>query len=77
VVYLAVEQFHDEHDIFLFREADDSFQPPSSWTDVKSGKPKGIIAEILAAQPSLPGSNDMTVVTVRDDGRCVSPGERR
>lgn len=43
----------------------DAFEPPCSWRNVRTGSPKGILAEILAAEPAPPGSNDLTVVTVR------------
>lgn len=46
-------------------EGDDRFLPPCAWQDVRTSRPKGIIAEILAAEPAPPGSNDATVVTVR------------
>ena len=43
----------------------DVFEPPCSWKNVRAGTPKGVIAEILATEPSPPGSNDISVVTVR------------
>jgi hypothetical protein len=47
-------------------EKGDSFRAPASWEKVTiSGKPKGIIAHLLASESMLAGSNDVTVVTVR------------
>ncbi len=37
-----------------------------------SGSPKGIILSLIAAKPSLPGSNDLTVVTVDAGDRTFS-----
>ncbi|HOW70358.1 MAG TPA: hypothetical protein PKY77_07130 [Phycisphaerae bacterium] len=44
---------------------DDAFEAPGSWKNLRTGSPKGIIANILATEPAPPGSNDITVVTVR------------
>ena len=52
-------------------ERRDRFEPPFSWKHVATGRPKGIVAEILASSPWPPGSNDITVVTVR--GAAATP----
>ena len=49
----------------------DRFEPPFSWQHVQTARPKGVVAEVLAATPSPPGSNDITVVTVR--GTAATP----
>jgi len=39
---------------------------------VTGGAPKGLILGLLAAEPSLPGSSDVTIVTLRAGGRTFS-----
>lgn len=46
-------------------ESGDTFQPPFAWKQVRSTRSKGVVAQLLASVPSPPGSNDITVVTVR------------
>ena len=46
-------------------EDKDRFVPPWAWQNVRTTRPKGIVAEVLASEPAPPGSNDITVVTVR------------
>ena len=46
-------------------DAQDKELSGSSWMMELSGKPKGITAELRVAKPRLPGSNDLTIVTVR------------
>lgn len=43
----------------------DVFDPPSSWSNVNSVSPKGVLIDLLSARPSPPGSNDATLVTIR------------
>ena len=54
---------------------DDRFDPAGTWSQVKADRPKGVLAELMAAVPSPPGSNDITVVTVHAEasvaGRSV------
>ncbi len=50
-------------------DGEDEFEPPGRWKQVHARGPKGVIAEILSAQPSPPGSNDITVVTIRGEAR--------
>jgi hypothetical protein len=52
-------------------EKQDRFEPPFSWQHVATTHPKGVVAEVLASAPSPPGSNDITVVTVR--GTAATP----
>ena len=50
-------------------ESGDNFKEPNEWNNLKAGKSKGIIAEILSCNPSPAGSNDITVVTVRAESQ--------
>jgi len=43
----------------------DKILPPNRWQLKLDGRPKGVIAHLRAAAPSLSGSNDETIVTVR------------
>ncbi|MCE5250533.1 hypothetical protein LLG96_09985 [bacterium] len=43
----------------------DTVDRPSGWKLRPEGKPKGIRADIITASPDLPGSNDLTIMTVR------------
>ena len=43
----------------------DELSSDNSWKILAGGTPKGIVAELQAAKPRLPGSNDLTIVTVR------------
>ena len=43
----------------------DAMAPDNSWRITAGEEPKGIVAELKAAKPRLPGSNDLTIVTVR------------
>lgn len=46
-------------------DSKDSMPARNSWKIQIGKKPKGVVAEIKAAKPQLPGSNDLTIVTVR------------
>jgi len=46
-------------------DARDEMAADNSWKMRTGEKAKGIIAELRAAKPRLPGSNDLTIVTVR------------
>jgi hypothetical protein len=52
--------------------SEDEKQGPESWQIHLGTKPKGIIANILSADETLPGSNDETVVTLRSSGSTFS-----
>jgi hypothetical protein len=43
----------------------DEMAAHNSWKMQIGEKPKGIVAQLRAAKPRLPGSNDLTIVTVR------------
>ncbi len=43
----------------------DELAADDSWKFMADGRPKGVVAELQAAKPRLPGSNDLTIVTVR------------
>jgi len=43
----------------------DEMKADRSWTMQAGEKPKGVVADLKAAKPRLPGSNDLTIVTVR------------
>ena len=60
-------------------QKDESFALPAKWSNVRfgDGQTRGIIARILAAEPSPPGSNDITVVTVRASARIGGKQEPR
>jgi len=45
----------------------DELTTRDAWKMQISEKPKGITAQLRAAQPRLPGSNDLTIVTVRSN----------
>lgn len=45
--------------------AGDSFESPRKWTFLSSGALKGLLLDLIAAAPSLPGSLDSTLLTVR------------
>ena len=43
----------------------DQMKADQSWTIQAGEKPKGVIVDLKVAKPRLPGSNDLTIVTVR------------
>ena len=43
----------------------DSFQGPGEWSFTQRGRPKGLILDLVAAEPKLTGSLDSTIVSVR------------
>jgi len=45
--------------------AGDSFESPRKWAFLSSSAPKGLLLDLIAAAPSLPGSLDSTLLTVR------------
>ena len=50
----------------------DMMDTSRSWSIKGGDKPKGIIVELKAAKPKLPGSNDLTIVTVRSSDGTFS-----
>ncbi len=50
-------------------ESGESFASPGTWKNVVCDKPKGLTVDLLSAKPSPPGSNDITVVTVRAEAK--------
>ena len=54
-------------------DSGDRFQSPAKWTLVSSEAGKGLLLDLIAAAPTLPGSLDCTLVTVR----ATAGGESR
>ncbi len=50
----------------------DKMLPDNSWKILPGDKSKGIKIELTTAKPELPGSNDLTIVTVRSAGWTFS-----
>jgi hypothetical protein len=50
----------------------DKLLTKNSWKISSNNKPKGIIADLRVAVPTLTGSNDLTIVTVRSDNGTFS-----
>jgi hypothetical protein len=46
-------------------ESNDKLTSKEAWKFQMKKRPKGILADLITALPSLPGSNDLTIVTVR------------
>jgi len=46
-------------------EAGDQLKTKNNWSFHMNKRPKGILSNLITAVPSLPGSNDLTIVTVR------------
>ena len=46
-------------------ESDDTFKSPRRWRLRTGSRPKGLTLEVAVAEPSPPGSQDVTVVTVK------------
>ncbi len=54
-------------------DSKDRFESPAKWALMSSGAAKGLVLELIAAAPTLPGSLDCTLVTVR----ATANGENR
>jgi len=50
----------------------DQMAAPNSWKIQLGEEPKGIVAALRAAKPRLPGSNDLTIATVRSSEGAFS-----
>ena len=53
-------------------EAGDKLNLKNNWSFRMNKRPKGILANLITAVPSLPGSNDLTVVTIRSSAGTFS-----
>ena len=46
-------------------QSDDTFESPSHWRCHTGSQPKGLILDLTAADPAPPGSQDVTIVTIK------------